>query len=165
MGLFDAFKKNDEAESKELVLKAYEAGKAIAMKDVDDPTFAQEILGPGIAIEPSEGAVYAPCDGTISLLADTLHAVSMELGNGAEVLMHIGIDTVELKGEGFSACVAAGDKVKAGDKLIEFDMDAIKGKGYKMTTPLIVCNHDNFETIEPLANGDVAVGDDVLKLA
>lgn len=155
MGLFGKKKKTP--------LVAYETGTVVAMKDVDDPTFAQEILGPGVAIEPSEGLVCAPCDGTVTLVADTKHAVSLTAKNGAEVLLHIGIDTVELNGEHFTAHAATGDSVKAGDKLISFDMEAIKAKGYKLTTPLIICNKDEFSTIETLASGQVAIGDELLK--
>ena len=158
MGLFGKKK------SEPCIAKAFQKGTVVAMTDVDDPTFAQEILGPGVAIEPSEGVLYAPVNGTVSLVADTFHAVSITCGCGAELLMHLGIDTVELKGEGFEAHVKAGDKVSAGDKLITFDMDMIKGKGYKLTTPLIVCNKDDFASIEPVASGEVAVGDDLLKL-
>ena len=149
----------------ECVAKAFEKGKVVAMKDVDDPTFAQEILGPGVAIEPSEGVLYAPVDGTVSLVADSKHAVSVTSACGAELLMHLGIDTVELKGEGFEAHVKAGDKVSAGDKLVSFDMEAIKKKGYKLTTPIILCNKDDFKNIDVLASGDVAVGDDLIKFS
>ena len=158
MGLFGKKK------SEPCICKAFENGTVVAMKDVDDPTFAQEILGPGVAIEPSEGVLYSPVDGTVSLVAETFHAVSVTCGCGAEILMHLGIDTVELKGEGFEAHVKAGDKVSAGDKLITFDMDFIKGKGVKLTTPLIICNKDEFSNIEVVASGDVSVGDDLLKL-
>ena len=158
MGLFGKKK------SEPCIVKAFEKGTVVAMSDVDDPTFAQEILGPGVAIEPSEGVLYAPVNGTVSLVADTFHAVSITCGCGAEILMHLGIDTVELKGEGFEAHVKAGDKVSVGDKLVTFDMDMIKGKGYKLTTPLIICNKDEFSNIETIANGDVAAGDDLLKL-
>lgn len=158
MGLFGKKK------SEPCIVKAFEKGTVVAMKDVDDPTFAQEILGPGVAIEPSEGVLYAPVDGTVSLVADTFHAVSITCGCGAEILMHLGIDTVEMKGEGFEAHVKAGDKVSAGDKLITFDMDKVKEKGYKLTTPLIICNKDEFSNIEVIASGEVAVGDEILKL-
>lgn len=158
MGLFGKKK------SEPCIAKAFENGTVVAMKDVEDPTFAQEILGPGVAIEPSEGALYSPVDGTVSLVADTFHAVSVTCGCGAEILMHIGIDTVDLKGEGFEAHVKAGDKVSVGDKLVSFDMDAIKEKGYKLTTPLIICNKDDFSNIETIASGNVSAGDDILKI-
>lgn len=158
MGLFGRKKKEP------CIVKAFENGEVVAMKDVDDPTFAQEILGPGVAIEPKDGVLCAPVDGTVSLVADTFHAVSITCGCGAEILMHLGIDTVELKGEGFEAHVKAGDNVKAGDKLVTFDIDGIKEKGYKITTPLIICNKDDFSNIETIAEGSVSVGDELLKL-
>ena len=158
MGLFGKKKKGP------VVAKAFENGTVVAMKDVDDPTFAQEILGPGVAIEPKDGTLYAPVDGTVSLVADSCHAVSVTASNGAELLMHLGIDTVELKGEGFTAHVKAGDKVSVGDKLVTFDLAAIKKKGYKMTTPIILCNKDEFSGVETIASGDVKVGDDLLKV-
>lgn len=158
MGLFGKKKKEP------CIVKAFENGDVVAMKDVEDPTFAQEILGPGVAIEPKEGILCAPVCGTVSLVADTFHAVSITCDCGAEILMHLGIDTVELKGEGFEAHVKAGDKVSAGDKLVTFDIDAIKEKGYKMTTPLILCNKDEFSNLEVIADGAVSVGDDLIKL-
>ena len=159
MGLF-SFKKKSS-----YIAKAYAKGKVVAMKDVDDPTFSKEILGPGIAIEPEEGALYAPVNGVVSLVADTNHAVSITCENGAEVLMHIGIDTVELNGEGYKALVKGGDKVSVGDKLVEFDMSAIKKKGYKLTTPLIVCNKDVFSNVKTLAGANVKVGDELLEIS
>lgn len=158
MGLFGRKKSN-------YIAKAYESGKVIAMKDVDDPTFAKEILGPGIAIEPTEGILCSPVNGVVSLVADTGHAVSITCENGAEVLMHIGIDTVELNGEGYTPCVKGGDKVSVGDKLVEFDLEGISKKGYKMTTPLIVCNSDTFPNVKALAEGNVNMGDELLEIS
>lgn len=158
MGLFGRKKSN-------YIAKAYESGKVIAMKDVDDPTFAKEILGPGIAIEPTEGVLCSPVNGTVSLVADTGHAVSITCENGAEVLMHIGIDTVELNGEGYKPLVKGGDKVSIGDKLIEFDLEGITKKGYKLTTPLIVCNADTFPNVKPLVDGEVNMGEELLEIS
>lgn len=98
------------------------AGKAIPMSQVNDPTFSQEILGKGVAIIPSEGEVKAPVNGTVSMIFDTKHAVSMTADNGAEIIIHIGLDTVELKGEHFTALAEAGQKVTAGTPLVRFDM-------------------------------------------
>jgi glucose PTS system EIICBA or EIICB component len=164
MGLFDSFKKNAKQDNFDGILKAYAKGCVVPMKDVDDETFSQEILGPGVAIEPSEGCIYAPCDGEVSLIADTKHAISISAPNDAELLIHIGLDTVELNGDGFTPHVSVGDKVKTGDKLVSFDMELIKDKGYKVTTPIIVCNHDDYKTIEPIASGEINVGEDLLKV-
>ena len=120
------------------------AGKVVALENVPDPTFAQGILGPGIAIEPAEGRIVAPAD-------------------GAELLIHVGIDTVQLEGKHYKACCKAGQQVKKGDVLIEFDPAAIKAEGYQIVTPILVCNPDAF-TVEPAAGGTVAAGDALLTL-
>lgn len=139
------------------------AGKVVALEDVPDPTFAQGILGPGIAIEPSEGRITAPADGSIDVMFETGHAVSMTTADGAELLIHVGIDTVQLEGKHYKACCKAGQQVKKGDVLIEFDPAAIKAEGYQIVTPILVCNPDAF-TVEPAASGAVAAGDALLTL-
>ena len=126
------------------------AGKVVALEDVPDPTFAQGILGPGIAIEPAEGRIVAPADGTVDVMFETGHAVSMTTADGAELLIHVGIDTVQLEGKHYKACCKAGQQVKKGDVLIEFDPAAIKAEGYQIVTPILVCNPDAF-TVEPAA--------------
>ena len=120
------------------------AGKVVALEDVPDPTFAQGILGPGIAIEPAEGRIVAPADGTVDVMFETGHAVSMTTADGAELLIHVGIDTVQLEGKHYKACCKAGQQVKKGDVLIEFDPAAIKAEGYQIVTPILVCNPDAF---------------------
>lgn len=115
MGLFDKLiKKKREIPTQE-ILTAYAEGELISIKDVKDPTFAEEILGRGVAIKPSKGELYAPVDGTVAMLFDTLHAIALTTEMGQEILLHIGIDTVELKGKYFSANVKVGQKVKAGE--------------------------------------------------
>lgn len=139
------------------------AGKVVALEDVPDPTFAQGILGPGIAIEPAEGRIVAPADGTVDVMFETGHAVSLTTADGAELLIHVGIDTVQLEGKHYKACCKAGQQVKKGDVLIEFDPAAIKAEGYQIVTPILVCNSDAF-TVEPAASGAVAAGDALLIL-
>lgn len=139
------------------------AGKVVALEDVPDPTFAQGILGPGIAIEPAEGRIVAPADGTVDVMFETGHAVSLTTADGAELLIHVGIDTVQLEGKHYKACCKAGQQVKKGDVLIEFDPAAIKAEGYQIVTPILVCNPDAF-TVEPAAGGTVAAGDALLTL-
>ncbi len=139
-------------------------GEAIALKDVPDETFAQGVLGDGIAVEPSEGKVVAPADGTVGTLFDTHHAIGLNLDNGAELLIHIGINTVELGGEGYTAHVAEGDRVKKGQTLITFDKALIASKGYKTVTPVIVTNSFEYSAVKALANGSVSVGDALLEL-
>lgn len=140
------------------------AGTAIALEDVPDPTFAEGILGLGAAVEPSEGKVVAPADGTVGTLFDTHHAIGLNLDNGAELLIHIGINTVELNGEGFTAHVSEGDRVKRGQTLITFDKDLIASKGYKTVTPVIVTNPDDYSEIKRIADGNVGSSDVLLEL-
>lgn len=105
------------------------AGKVVALEDVPDPTFAQGILGLGIAIEPAEGRIVAPADGTVDVMFETGHAVSLTTADGAELLIHVGIDTVQLEGKHYKACCKAGQQVKKGDVLIEFDPGGHQGGG------------------------------------
>lgn len=137
-------------------------GKAIPITEVSDPTFGGEILGKGAAVLPEEGKIYAPADGEITLLFDTLHAVTITSEQGAEILVHIGLDTVELKGQHFQAHVATGDKVKKGDLLISVDLEAVKAAGYQIVTPVVICNTDAYTSVEALTGKDVQPGDDIL---
>ena len=141
------------------------AGKAIALEDVPDPTFAEGILGLGAAVEPSEGKITAPADGTVGTLFDTHHAIGLNLDNGAELLIHIGINTVELNGEGFTAHVSEGDRVKKGQTLITFDKELIASKGYKTATPVIVTNPDGSSAVKRVADGNVTEKDVLIELA
>lgn len=140
------------------------AGKAIALEDVPDPTFAEEILGLGAAVEPSEGKITAPADGTVGTLFDTHHAIGLNLDNGAELLIHIGINTVELNGEGFTAHVSEGDRVKKSQTLITFDKELIASKGYKTVTPVIVTNPDEYSAVKRVADGNVTEKDVLIEL-
>lgn len=140
------------------------AGKAIALEDVPDPTFAEGILGLGAAVEPSEGKITAPADGTVGTLFDTHHAIGLNLDNGAELLIHIGINTVELNGEGFTAHVSEGDRVKKGQTLITFDKELIASKGYKTVTPVIVTNPDEYSAVKCVADGNVTEKDVLIEL-
>ncbi len=139
-------------------------GKAVALSDVPDKTFATGVLGLGAAIEPAGTKVVAPADGEVSTIFDTHHAVGLTLDNGMEILIHIGINTVELNGEGFKAYVNEGDRVKRGQTLITFDKDFIASKGYKLITPVIVGNSDDYESVTPIAEGSVNELDELLKV-
>lgn len=141
------------------------AGQALPISQVSDPTFGEEILGKGIAIQPSEGKVYAPCDATVDMMFETGHAVSLIASNGAEILIHIGLDTVNLKGKYYTVHAANGDTVKKGQLLISFDKDAIVAEGYDIITPVVVCNSSDFGTFETHTSKAVAVGDVVIELA
>ena len=119
------------------------AGEAVPVTEVSDPTFGEEILGKGIAFRPTEGQIFAPCDATVDLMFDTGHAVSLVADHGAEILIHVGLDTVKLKGEHYTVHVKNGDKVKKGDLLIEFDPAAISAAGFDVITPMVICNTPN----------------------
>lgn len=127
-------------------------GKIIPLREVKDPTFAEEILGKGAAVIPDTGLITAPGNGVIEHIFDTGHAVGMKTDDGADILIHVGIDTVNLKGQHFKSFVKKGDRVKTGDPLIEFDLDAVKKAGYDVTTPIIITNVEQYGSIEVLAD-------------
>ena len=158
MGLFDKIfgKKFDE-------VCAPVAGEAVPSREVNDPTFGGAMLG--MAIKPAAGRVVAPCDATVDMMFDTGHAVSLTTDFGAEILIHVGIDTVNLQGEHYTVHCKNGDKVKKGQLLIEFDKDAIAAAGYDTVTPVVICNSDDFGTFETVTGKTVAEGDVVIKLA
>ena len=152
------------SEAKDTVLSACLNGTVVPLADVKDEAFASGVLGDGIAIEPSDGELVAPADGEISSTFETHHAVGMTTVDGAELLMHIGIDTVKLGGKHFTYLVNEGDKVKKGQPLIRFELEAIKAEGYPVTTPIIVCNTDDYAAVEAKASGTVKQGDALLEL-
>lgn len=133
-------------------------GKVLAQADIPDETFAQGILGPGCGIEPTGKTVYAPFDGTVEQVASTLHAVGLTSEDGIEILIHVGMDTVEMQGKGFKALVKVGDKVKAGTPLLKVDLDAIRAAGHPTATAIIVTNGDDMGELKMLAEGDVLAG-------
>ena len=155
---------NTETNGKTITLYSHMNGTAVKLEDVEDEVFSQKILGEGAAVEPSEGKLYAPCDGKIDSVFDTKHAVNMVSDDGVEILLHIGIDTVKLGGQYFEAHVSDGQEVKKGDLLISFDMDKIKAAGYKVTTPIIIGNTDDYASVEPVAQNSVSAGDMILKI-
>ena len=155
---------NTETNGKAITLYSHMNGTAVKLEDVEDEVFSQKILGEGAAVEPSEGKLYAPCDGKIDSVFDTKHAVNMVSSDGVEILLHIGIDTVKLGGQYFEAHVSDGQEVKKGDLLISFDMDKIKAAGYKVTTPIIIGNTDDYASVEPVAQNSISAGDIILKI-
>ena len=152
------------AAAKDTVLSACLNGTVVPLAEVKDEAFASGALGDGIAIEPIDGELVAPADGEISSTFETHHAVGMTTVDGAELLMHIGIDTVKLGGKHFTYLVSEGDKVKKGQPLIRFELEAIKAEGYPVTTPLIVCNTDDYAAVAAKASGTVKQGDALLEL-
>ena len=139
-------------------------GDVVALADVNDPVFSSGAMGQGIAVKPIQGVVYAPADAEVSIAFPTGHAFGLKTTNGAEVLIHVGIDTVTMNGEGFEAKVAQGDKVKAGDVLGTFDSNKIAAAGLDDTTMVIVTNTADFSSVGPVATGSVAKGDAVIEV-
>ena len=140
-------------------------GSVIALKDVPDEVFSGEILGNGGAILPSEGKLFSPCDGEIDSFTDTKHAVNIISNGGAQILLHIGIDTVKLGGKHFTLHAKEGQKIKKGDLLISFDINAIKKAGYSLVSPMVICNSDNYENIELTKSKSVGVGNDFITVS
>lgn len=140
------------------------AGELLPLSEVKDEVFSSGAMGEGVAVEPSEGVLHAPADGKVVMTFPTGHAIGMKTSDGAEILMHIGMDTVNLQGHGFEALVAKGDEVKAGDELVKFDIDAIHAKGYVVTTPIVVTNSKDYEKITVVSQGNVKVGQEILDL-
>ena len=141
------------------------AGKAVPITEVPDPTFAESMLGNGIAIEPAEGKVFSPCDATVDMMFSTGHAVSLVADCGAEILIHVGLETVSLEGKPFTVHVSNGDKVKKGQLLMEVDLEAVKAAGLPTITPMVVCNTDDYPTFNTFVGKDVTNDDVVIGLA
>ena len=159
--MFNLFKKKE----KKHVIGSPAKGKAVSLKEVNDPTFAEEMLGKGAAVIPEEGKIYAPADGEIGMVFDTLHAISMTTDFGAELLIHVGLDTVKMKGDGFTGHVKAGDHVKKGDLLLEVDLEKVKAAGYDTITPVLVCNTQDYASVEGIESAHVNAGDDLIELS
>lgn len=160
MGMFDFLKKKKNVE----VIGAPIEGETVASADIPDPVFSEEMMGKGIAIKPAVGKVYAPVDATVVMVFDTKHAITLQSAGGAEILIHIGLDTVSLNGAPFNVLVEAGAAVKKGDLLVEFDMDAIKAAGLEVITPVVICNSDDFAGMERFTGKQVKPGDAVIEL-
>ena len=141
------------------------AGEAVAISEVPDPTFAEGLLGNGLAIKPTDGKVCAPFNGTVEAMFDTGHAVSLISDSGIELLIHVGLETVGLEGKPFTIHAANGDKVKKGDLLMEFDLEAIKAAGFNTITPMLVCNSGDYGTFKTNVDKNVTSADAVIELA
>ena len=139
-------------------------GQAVALENVNDPVFSSGAMGQGIAVKPSQDVVYAPADAEVTIVFPTGHAYGLRTANGAEILIHVGIDTVSMNGEGFNHKVAQGDKVKAGDVLGTFDSAKIAAAGLDNTTMVIVTNTADFASVNPVASGSVAKGDAIIEV-
>lgn len=156
--------KSEARAAADIKLYAHMSGEVVPLEEVQDEAFSSGALGGGAAIEPSEGKLYAPCDGTVDMVFDTKHAVNIISDDGCEILLHIGIDTVKLGGKYFESHVTAGQKIRRGDLLISFDIDGIRNSGYRATTPMIVCNTEDYYSVQTVASGGVTVGELLIKI-
>lgn len=161
MGFLDKFMNMAKPE---ILILSPVAGTAVPLSEVSDPTFGEGILGEGVAIRPTGGRVVSPVDGTISLMFDTGHAVSILSDAGTEVLVHVGLDTVKLEGRHYTIHTENGAKVKAGDLLIEFDAAAIAGEGYDTITPIIICNTAEYAKVQCFTGKTVKEQDKIISL-
>jgi len=139
-------------------------GEAVPLSEVNDGMFSEEILGKGVAIKPAEGVVVSPISGTITATFDSKHAIGLTSDNGMELLIHVGIDTVQLDGEGYEYFVEKDQRVEVGDKLIEFDLEGIANKGYDTITPVVITNSADYGDIISLNKSEVAEGEQVIKV-
>ncbi|MBU9724049.1 MULTISPECIES: PTS sugar transporter subunit IIA [Bacillaceae] len=163
--LFGLDKKNEKGASKATgsdIVKSPMTGKVVPLSEVPDPTFSQKMMGDGMAIEPADSLVLAPVDGEVINLFPTKHAIGIKTVNGIEILIHIGIDTVNMKGEGFEAFIKQGDNVKTGDKLIKFDMGQVESKAASTITPLIITNGDAVSELNKEEVADCIAGETTL---
>lgn len=160
----DKQENTEKKHGKKTTLCAHLSGDIIPLEDIEDEAFSQKVLGDGIAIEPTEGKLYSPCDGKVDMVFETKHAINLVSDDGCEILLHIGIDTVKLLGKHFKAHVSDGQRIRKGDLLITFNIKEIRRAGFKTVTPMIVCNSDEYEKFNTLLSGKVSVGDDVLEV-
>ena len=162
--MFQALKKMFGGKKEPVEVLSPVSGQVVPLSEVNDPAFAQEILGKGVAVKPSEGEFRAPFSGEVAVLFDTGHAVSIKGDNGAEIIVHIGLDTVQLKGQHFTAHVKQGDRVQAGDILITADLEQIRAAGYDVITPVIICNTPDFPDMVCYTGIQVKAGELVITL-
>lgn len=153
-----------ESVTGEILLDSHMEGEAIPMSEVKDETFAADVLGKGIAIIPKKGEVTAPCDAVVETVFATRHAIGLKADHGVEILIHVGINTVELGGKFYTSHVTEGDRVRTGQVMLTFDMEKIKEAGYDVTTPMIVTNSDDYQEIRILKTGNVTKQDAVLEI-
>ena len=172
MGFFDKLLGRDNTapagngtQAAPLTVCAPFSGTAMKLEDIPDPVFSQGVLGPGCGVDPGEETVYAPFDGSVIQTTDTMHAVGVVSSDGVEVLIHVGMDTVEMGGKGFTCLVKEGDKIKAGQPLMKFTLADIQAAGHPAVTAVVVTNADDFAGVELVAEGAVEHGAPLLKLS
>ena len=163
MGLFDKlFGKGEKVNDNHIYAPL--TGKVVPISEVPDPTFAEGMLGNGIAIIPTDGKVYAPCNGKVETMFSTGHAVALSTAGGAELLIHVGLETVGLNGAPFTIHVADGDEVKKGQLLFEANLEMIQEAGLPIITPVVVCNSDDFAKFDTVVGKDVTNADVAIEL-
>lgn len=155
--MFGFFKKN-----KDNNLYAPVTGEMIEIENVPDQMFAEKMMGDGVGFKFDGNTVYSPCDGEITMIANTLHAVGIKAANGAEILIHIGLDTVQLNGQGFKVITKAGSKVKKGTPIIEVDQEFMKKNNINLTTPMVITNSDEFSYDIKMDSSNVVSGDTMI---
>lgn len=161
MGFFDKLFGSKESKSVDVEIYAPISGTIVNIEDVPDVVFSEKIVGDGIAIRPTGNKIVAPVDGVIGKIFETNHAFSMESKDGVELFVHFGIDTVELKGEGFTRIAQEGQQVKRGDTVIEFDLALLEAKAKSVLTPTVISNMDEINGMEK-KSGEVVAGDSVV---
>lgn len=147
------------------VVCAAASGQLMAMADIPDPVFACGAMGPAVGIKPDNGIVYAPVTGTITLTTGTLHALGLRSDDGAEILLHMGVDTVNMKGDGFTGFVEKGQHVRAGEALLVMDLDKVAAAGYSDVVITVVTNADEFSSIASAAAGTIGAGERIMTVA
>lgn len=160
--MFGLFKKNKTEKKDTLNFVAPVDGKTMDLSEVPDPVFAQKMAGDGLAIDATSDVIVAPCDGDLTLVFKTKHAFAMTLDNGIELLVHIGIETVSLNGEGFEQLAEAGTKVKAGTPIIKIDREFIKSKNLPLVTPILITNPDVVKSMDAKTGLDAKAGETVV---
>ena len=157
-------KKENVVSHEGIMIKSPVEGSVKDLAEVNDSVFSEGLMGKGVAIEPKIGKVMAPFDGIVEAIFSTKHAIGLKSNDGVEVLIHIGLDTVNLEGKHFKSHITNGQTIKAGDLLVEFDLDEIKKEGYDVITPFIITNSDEYEDVLVVKNGEVTNNNDLLKL-
>jgi len=150
--------------AKKIIIPSPLDGNVIKISKLSDPVFSDDVLGKGIAIMPESQEIVSPTDALVTMMFDTGHAVSLETDSGVELLIHVGIDTVKLKGAHYTICKNTDDKVKTGDTLMTFDAEAISAEGYEVVTPVVVCNPDNFKSISFAPEGPIKEGEPLITI-
>lgn len=160
--MFKSFFKKSEPISKTVELKAHVSGTVVSLEEVPDPVFSQKMMGDGIAIVPTEGKVVSPVEGEVIQVFPTKHAIGLKAQNGAEILIHIGLETVSMNGAGFTAHVSEGEKVKQGDVLVTFDISLVKEKAKSTVTPMIITNSNDMVSIIKGTVNNVTAGKETI---